>query len=264
MTDHPEQKPFQGVYDATLDLRMISWQDSIHGVNKSGKGDYPIGEHRIGIHCKLQRTLLQGDMLVGENPTENLIDLDFTLQLRDARRVFSALERKETSEDEEHTTGFLIYHPPIPPANLTGLSSRVTEESKTGSVTGWALFDEDVLWQISSLITSQSEHEIHVWITVKAAETPKPGLLTYEIHSHRPAIYRWSGKEALVLRDVAMVTTNRAKTASEDSETDEDKPNGILLAIKHAAESINKNIIRMVIFILVIHGAILLELWRLH
>jgi hypothetical protein len=62
MTDHPEQKTISGLHDAlfgerTLDLKIIESVKAIHGLNKSGRGDYPIGENRIGIGCKLQRTL---------------------------------------------------------------------------------------------------------------------------------------------------------------------------------------------------------------
>jgi hypothetical protein len=54
------------------------------------RGPGPVGEHRIDLRCKLERGLLQGDLFVGENPTEHLIDLDFTIQLRGARKIFSA------------------------------------------------------------------------------------------------------------------------------------------------------------------------------
>ena len=74
----------------------------------------------------------------------------------------------------------------------------------------------------------------------KAAATPKSGLLTYETQPNEPTTYRWSGKEALVLRDVAVVITNPAKAAPEDLETNEDRTNEILSAIEHAAELINK------------------------
>jgi hypothetical protein len=252
MTDHPEKKTISGLHDAlfgesTLDLKIIEWKKSIHGVNKSGKGDYPIGELRIRIGCKLQRTL-SGDILVGENPIESLTNLDFTLQLRGVRKLLLALETEDTSEVEEHATGFLIYHAPI--------------LSEIGSVTGWAFFDDDVLWRISSLLIKQPENDVHVQMTAKAAATPKSGLLTYETQPNQPTTYRWSGKEALVLRDVAVVITNPAKAAPEELETDEDKTNEILLSIERAAESINKNLTKMVIFILAILGAILLELWR--
>ena len=82
------------------------------------------------------------------------------------------------------------------------------------------------------------------------------------MQSNQATTYRWSGKEALVLRDVAITTSKLAKAALADLETDEDKPNEILSAIEHAVESTNKNITRMVIFIMAMLGAILLELWR--
>ena len=63
----------------TLALKVASWHQSIHAVNKSGSGDYPVGEHRIDLRCKLERGLLQGDLLVGENPTEHSNNRDFTI-----------------------------------------------------------------------------------------------------------------------------------------------------------------------------------------
>ena len=74
----------------TLALKGAFWHQSIYAVKKSGSGDYPVGEHRIDLRCKLERGLLQGDLLVGENPTEHLNNLDFTIQLRGARKIFSA------------------------------------------------------------------------------------------------------------------------------------------------------------------------------
>ncbi len=160
--------------DKPLDLKVVSWQQSIHAVNKSGNGDYPIGEHRIELRCNLQQTLSQGDILVGEDPIESLSNLDFKIQLRGARKIFATLETKTLSEEENNASGCLIYHSPIPPENLSGLSSRVIDESKTGSITGWAFFDDNFLWEISRLLTTQPEKEVHLWVTAKAARTPTP------------------------------------------------------------------------------------------
>ena len=234
--------------ERTLHLKITEWEESIHGVNKSGRGDYPLGDNRIRIGCKLQHTL-SGDILVGENPIESLVNCDFTVQLRGVSKLFAALEAKDIFERRRTRGG-------------TSCLSRSPPETKTGSVTGWAFFEDDVLWRLSSLLIQQPENEIHVQMTVKAAATPKSGLLTYEMQSNQATTYRWSGKEALVLRDVAITTSKLAKAALADLETDEDKPNEILSAIEHAVESTNKNITRMVIFIMAMLGAILLELWR--
>jgi hypothetical protein len=97
--------------ERTLHLKITEWEESIHGVNKSGRGDYPLGDNRIRIGCKLQHTL-SGDILVGENPIESLVNCDFTVQLRGVRKLFAALEAKDISNVEEHAVGLLVYHAP--------------------------------------------------------------------------------------------------------------------------------------------------------
>jgi hypothetical protein len=171
-------------------LRVMSWQQSIHGVNKSYSGDYPIGEHRLDLKCRMERGLLQGDLLVGENPTENLASLDFAIQLRGAQKIFSAWQAKDTTEDDENATGALLYNPPIPSESLAGLSSRAIEESKTGSVTGWAFFDDPALWEIARSLPVLSDREVYLSVTMRAAATPKPGLLVYERQGYGSPKYR--------------------------------------------------------------------------
>jgi hypothetical protein len=192
-------------------LRVMSWEQSVHGVNKADSGDYPIGEHRLDLKCRMERGLLQGDLLVGENPTENLASLDFIIQLRGAKKLFSALQAKDATEDEENATGALLYHPPIAPEKLTGLSSRIIEESKIGSVTGWAFFDEPALWEIARSLPVLSGREVDLSVTVRATATPKPGLLVYEKHEYAPPTYRWSGQYGLVVRDVALINREAKK-----------------------------------------------------
>lgn len=264
-------------------LRVISWQQSVHGVNKSGSGDYPIGEHRIDLKCRMERGLLQGDLLVGEDPSENLAGLDFTIQLRGAQKIFSALEGKDTTEDDEHATGLLRYDPPIPAENLAGLSTRIIEESKTGSVTGWALFDDGALWEVARSLPLLSDRRVYLSLTLRAAAAPEPGSLVYERHEDLPTTYRWPGKHGLVIQDIALFNTEAEKPASE-TPTEPEDPSGfeeaerpasetptepeepsefeITKAIERAAETLNKSIVRMSIYILILLGAILLELWR--
>lgn len=183
----------------TLALEGAFWHQSIHAVKKSGSGDYPVGEHRIDLRCKLERGLLQGDLLVGENPTEHLNNLDFTIQLRGARKIFSALETQDTTEDKKSAMGFLLYHSPILPKALRDYPPGIAEELKSGSVTGWAFFDDDALWEIARLLPIQPQREIYLSITARAAATPKPGLLIYEKQENLSTTYRWTGEQALVI-----------------------------------------------------------------
>jgi len=225
-------------------LRVISWQQSVHGVNKSGLGDYPIGEHRIDLKCRLQRGLLQGDLLVGEEPTENLASLDFTIQLQGAQKIFSALQGKDTTQVEDNAMGGLLYHPPIPGESLAGLPSRLIEESKTGSVTGWAFFDDPALSDIVRSLPMLSNREVYLSVTIRAAATPKPGLL---------------------VQDVALIN-KEAEKPEFDSPAEPEQPPGIEVsrAIDRATETLNNSIVRMGIYILIVLGAILIELWRSH
>jgi len=207
-------------------LRVISWQQSVHGVNKSGLGDYPIGEHRIDLKCRLQRGLLQGDLLVGEEPTENLASLDFTIQLQGAQKIFSALQGKDTTQVEDNAMGGLLYHPPIPGESLAGLPSRLIEESKTGSVTGWAFFDDPALSDIVRSLPMLSNREVYLSVTIRAAATPKPGLLVYEKQERGTTTYRWSGQHWLVIQDVALIN-KEAEKPEFDSPAEPEQPPGI-------------------------------------
>ena len=70
---------------------------------------------------------------------------------------------------------------------------------KSGSVTGWAFFDDDALWEIARLFPIQPQREIYLSITARAAATPKPGLLIYEKQENLSTTYRWTGEQALVI-----------------------------------------------------------------
>jgi len=246
-------------------LRVMSWQQSVHGVNKAGSDDYPIGEHRLDLKCRMERGLLQGDLLVGEDPTENLASLDFTIQLRGAQKIFSALEGKHTTEDDVKSTGALVYDPAIPAENLTGLSARNIEESKTGSVRGWAFFDDPALWEIARSLPMLSAREVYLSLTIRAAASSKPGLLVYEKQGYGATTYRWSGQHGLVVQDVALMN-RKAQTPVFESPAEPEQAPGmeVSTAIDRATETLNKSIVRMGIYILILLGAILLELWRLH
>jgi hypothetical protein len=245
----------------TWALRVISWQQSIYGVNKSNSGEY-IGEHRLDLKCRMERRLLQGDLLVGENPTENLASLDFEIQLRGAQKIFSAFG-KDATEDDENATGALPYHPPIPPEDLAGLSSRHIEDSKMGSVTGSVFFDDSALWEIGRSLPVLSDREVYLSVTIRATATPKPGLLVYEKHEYGPTTYRWSGQYALIVRDVALIN-REAKKPEFESPAEPEQTQGIEIAtaIHRAAETVNKSIVRMGICLLIVLAFILLELWR--
>jgi hypothetical protein len=242
-------------------LRVISWQQSIHGVNKSHSGEY-IGEHRLDLKCRMERGLLQGDLLVGEDPTENLANLDFAIQLRGAQKIFSTFG-KDATEDDENATGALLYYPPIPPPeSLAGLPSRHIEESKTGSVTGSVWFDDPALWEIARSLPALSDREVYLSVTIRAAATPKPGLLVYERQEYGPTTYRWSGQYGLIVRGVSLINRAAKKPELEiPAEPEQTRDIEISTAIHRATETLNKTIVRMGIYLLIVLVAILFQLY---
>jgi hypothetical protein len=71
--------------------------------------------------------------------------------------------------------------------------------------------------------------------------------LIYEKQENLSTTYRWTGKQALVIQDVALLNRNAERPSK---------------AIDRATQTLNKSIVRMGIYILILLGAILLELWR--
>ncbi len=99
----------------------------------------------------------------------------------------------------------------------------------------------------------------------QGGEDADTGLLTYETQSYRPTTYRWSGKEALVVRDVAVVTADPKEAAPKTPiEPDEPSGNEISRAINDAREALSTTITRMGIYILIMLGMILIALWHFH
>ena len=180
MTDEPiteTEKVLLGT--DTWFLKVLSWQQSVHGVNKPGSGDHS-GENWVDLKCLMERGLLQGDLLVGENLTENLADLPFTIQLRAAGRPFSRMNEKETTEDDETSMGFLVYYPPIPAEHLSGLPIRHIEESKTGTISGWVFFDDVALWKIiRSLSMPMQRASFFLSVTIPA--TAEANIRTFNL-----------------------------------------------------------------------------------
>jgi hypothetical protein len=229
---------------STIVLEIMSWKQSVHGVNKSGISDLPIGEHRIDLDCVLPSSLLAPEWMVGDNPTERLTGLRFKIHLRGAQKVFAGINTETASEDSKNITGLLLYHPPIPPESLAGLSTDIIEESKTGSITGWGLFDDDTLWKISHLLTTRSVGHMELWVTFRATRAPTAGTMTYETREFRPMTYRWAGKDALALWDVAVVTRSPEKT-EPDPDFDATPENEIVAAIRAAKESFTRTVLKV-------------------
>lgn len=102
-------------------------------------------------------------------------------------------------------------------------------------------------------------------MTIRAAATPKPGLLVYEKQERGTTTYRWSGQHWLVIQDVALIN-KEAEKPEFDSPAEPEQPPGIEVsrAIDRATETLNNSIVRMGIYILIVLGAILIELWRSH
>jgi hypothetical protein len=252
----------------TWALRVISWKQWVHGLSKSSYEHNPLGEHRIDLQCRMERGLLRGDLLVGEDPVENLGDLNFKIQLRSAQRIFSEFEAKDITVNEKIATGFLVYQSPIPAEDLAGLPSRIIEESKTGSVTGWAFFPDAGLWEIARSLAVLPEREMHLSLTLRAAAGPEPGLLVYERQGHRPAAYRWSGKHWLIVHEIAFLNRPIEEPVLKNSMERKDEASEILEAIDRAAETLNRSVLgisrgiaQIGVLVLVLLAAIMFGLW---
>lgn len=235
-------------------LKVVSWREAVHAVNKSGSENCLTGEHRIDLKCRMVRSLLQGDVLVGEDLTENLAALDFIIQLRGAPRMFAAMN--QPTEDDDKATGALVYYPPTP-------AERAHDgKSEAGSVTGSAFFDNAALWEIARSLSMLAERELYLIITMRAAATPKPGQLIYEIQDDRSTTYRWSGKYELILHDVALQNRPAEKRGERVAEPEKPLAVQISEAIERSVEVLKGNISHMGVYVLILLGAILITLWH--
>lgn len=228
------------IRDKTLHLKVLSWQQSVHGVCKSDDGEYPVGQHRISLRCRYFDQLRRSDVLVGVQ--RNLSDLDFNIQLCSANQIFEgsgALASATAGSQDGLAVGGIVYH--------------------GSEVTGAAFFNDNTLWQISRLLTTQVERGVHLLVTVNAATAPTPGWLTYQSETET---YRWLGEKGLVVRDVSIVTEEMPPEVPIDP--DEHHRENISAAIADAKNALVKTATRMGAYILAMLGAILVELWRLH
>jgi hypothetical protein len=252
----------------TLDLRVVSWRQILHGVSRGASRQHP-DDHRIELQCRLHQSLLEGAIIVGENPTESesLGDIEFSLELRSAQRVFSEFDEKNPDSDTgKNAVGILMYNAPISPDSLAGLPSRVIEKSKTGSINGWIFYGDRSLAEISRLLMAEPRQEIHIWTTVKATSKATPLSLTYETKTYHPTSYRWDAKNnPLEVTEARVVVTTAAEPA-EGSATPEPivraPVSTVSEAITDSIRSLDTKVGRLGWTIVVLLGALLIELWR--
>ncbi len=273
----------------TFDLRVISWRQFLHGVSRGADRQHP-DDYRIELQCRLHQSLLEGAVIVGENPmeTESVGDIEFSLELRSAQRVFYDFDKANPDSDEgKNAVGILMYNAPISPDGLAGLPSSVIEKSKTSSITGWIYYGERSLAEISRLLMVEPRPDIQIWITVKAASKSTPLSLTYEKKMYHPASYRWDAKnnplevtEARVVVTAATASTGDSaipepiveppvSTASEATEDSAILEPIVGSPVSTASEviadsirSLDAKVGRLGLTIVVLLCALLIELWR--
>jgi hypothetical protein len=133
-----------------------------------------------------------------------------------AEKVFANYD--PNSEEAENLQGLLTYTPPSP-----GSGDGVVEETKVGSIGGWAFFSKAALREISSLLTLQPKPKIYIRLSVKAESEPSPGKLTYSAQTTWPygTLYAWDGKGRLDIVE-ATVVANEAATAPKEEPTEEE------------------------------------------
>jgi hypothetical protein len=93
-------------------------------------------------------------------------------------------------------------------------------------VTGWAFFDDPALWEIARSLPVLSDREVYLSVTMRAAATPKPGLLVYERQGYGSLKYRWSGQHALIVRDIALIN-REAKKPEFESPAEPEQTRGV-------------------------------------
>jgi hypothetical protein len=246
-------------------LKIMSWKQSVHGVNKSGTGDFRVGEHRIHVNCVLPPPSWEESVwLVGNGSSrQKMTDLTFDIELIGAQKIFAKMDTKTASEDSEKIVGLLTYYPPTARKDLPPQSStEMIEQAEAGSISGWALFDEDTLWRVSHLLTTQPAGEIELWLTVRARGAPTEGAVTFEKPKEfHPLVFHWTGNEGLPIWNVAIVTKSPEKT---ESEADKPPQNEIVTAIRETTDSFISIFQKIGIGIALLLGLLLIELWRFH
>jgi hypothetical protein len=252
----------------TFDLRVISWRQFLHGVSRGADRQHP-DDHRIELQCRLHQSVLEGAIIVGENSTESesLGDIEFSLEIRSAQRVFSEFDEKNPDSDEgKNTVGILMYNAPISSGSLAGLPSSVIEKSKTGSISGWIFHGDSSLAEISRLLMVEPRPEIHIWTTVKAASKATPLSLTYETKMYHPTSYRWEAKNNPLEVTEARVVVTTATVPTKDSAIPEpivgSSASTVSEAIADSIRSLDTKVGRLGLTIVVLLGAILIELWH--
>jgi hypothetical protein len=255
-----------------LDLRVVSSRQIFHGASRNMDRE-SLHDHRVELKCNVQRTLSDNGVVVGDHPEEILEDLEFSIELRSAQKIFGELDAKRVEEVMD-ARGFLQYHPPIPPEQLAGLPPSVIEESKKGSVTGWVFFGNETMRDVARLLVTEPHQEIHLAVTVSATRSPTQSSLTYETKEYHPTRYRWHAhKEWLVVKEARIVAIPRAATAAQDAPnaTAEDAPNAtaepsiqiVSQKISDALDTLNSNFRTLQYTLLIGFILILFELWRL-